>query len=200
MAVLFLDGMDHYNLTQAPFKWNLGVSMLYSSTGGRFGGGSLNYDASNFEKSAQVTIPTSGTLIIGMAVKIDTAMPAGFTSMVRVNDSSTTQTEVRFGSSGQFAIYTNGSQVGAASANGLLTLNVWHHLEWKITISTSTSANQCVLRLDNVEILNLTGVATKTSSNTTANAVSIGRNVSTQCGMRMTMCTSSTTPAPRTTT
>jgi hypothetical protein len=183
MAVLFLDGMDHYNLTQAPSKWNLGVSMLYGSSSGRFGGGTLNYDASNFEKSATVTIPTSGTVIIGMAIKIDTSMPAALTSLVRLVDTLTIQTEVRFGPSGQFAIFTNGSQVGSASANGLLTLNVWHHLEWKVTISTSTSANQCVLRLNNVEILNLTGVATKTSSNTTANAVSIGRNVSTQCGM-----------------
>lgn len=175
--------MDHYNLTQAPSKWNLGVSMLYNASGGRFGGGSLYYDVSNFEKSATVTIPTSTTLIIGLAIKIDTMMPAALTSLLRIIDSATIQSEVRFGPSGQFAIYTNGSQVGAASSNGLLTLNVWHHLEWKLTISTSTSANQCVLRLNNVEILNLTGIATKTSSNTTANAVSIGRLVSTQCGM-----------------
>jgi hypothetical protein len=183
MAVLFLDGMDHYNLTQAPSKWNLGVGMAYSSTGGRFGGGSLNYDASNFEKHAEATIATSGTLIIGMAIKIDTLMPAALTSLFRIMDGSTTQTEIRFGPSGQFAIFTAGSQVGAASANGLLTLNVWHHLEWKITIASSTGPNECLLRLDNVEILNLTGVSTKTSSNTTADTISIGRLVSTQCGM-----------------
>lgn len=183
MAVLFMDGMDHYNLTQAPSKWNLGVSLLYNSSGGRFGGGTLNHDASNFAKTAAVTVPSTTTFIIGVAVKLDTSQPSAFTALLWLADGSTTQCELRYGPLGQFAVYSNGSQVGSASSNGLLTLNVWHFLEWKVAISASTGANQCVVRLDNVEILNLTGVSTKVSSNTSANSVNIGRSVSTQNGM-----------------
>lgn len=182
MAVLFLDGMDHYNLTQLPSKWDLGTSMLYSSTGGRFGGGTIYHDASNFEKSTNKTLSTTTTFIIGFAYKIDTAMPGGATSIVRLFDSGTTQTELRIGSLGQLAVYTNGSQVGSASANGLITLNTWNFIEWKVAISASTGANQCVVRFNNVEVINLTGVATKTTSNTTANQIGIGRVVSSQFG------------------
>lgn len=183
MSVLFLDGMDHYNLTQAPAKWDLGVSMLYNSAFGRFGGGSLYYDASNFEKSATKSIPTTTSFIVNYAMRVGVLQPSSLTSMFRLLDSGTVQTELRFGPLGQIAVFTNGSQV-AVSANGLISLSVWNHIEWKVTISASTGAGQCVVRLNNVEIINVTGISTKTSSNASANSVSIGRLVSTQNDFR----------------
>lgn len=181
--LLFCDGMDHYNLAQTPAKWNLGNTMLYTNNNGRFGGGSLQYDVSNFEKSAARTITSGSNFVVGFAFRLGTSMPASATSFIRLNDSGTTQTELRYGTSGQIAVYTNGSQVGA-SANGLITLGVWNFIEWKVTIAASTGTNQCVVRLNGVEIINLVGVATMTTSNTTANAISIGRVVSTQCDFR----------------
>jgi hypothetical protein len=64
--------------------------------------------------------------------------------------------------------------LGSFSANAL-ALNIWYFIEWKVTIANSTGANQCVVHVNNVEWLNLTGVDTQLSATPQANQVEIGR-------------------------
>lgn len=184
MSVLFADGMDFYNSTQAITKWNLGFTgaMSYSSTGGRFGGGSLLHDDSNFNKTAALAIPVVGsTYIIGFAVKMTSAMPNADHSLFRLYDGSTVQCEIAVSPLGQLKIYSNATVRGTSASNVIL-LNTWHHIEWKITITNSTGSNQCVLRVDNTAVLNLTGVDTQTSGNSSADSLQIGRLNSTAAG------------------
>lgn len=179
--LLFCDGMDHYNATQAPSKWELGNIMTYNATNGRFGGGSLASEANNTPKNASKLITSGSSFILGLALKVDTLIPTSPSVICRLIDTATTQVDLRTTPLGQIAVYTNNSQVGV-SAGGLITLGVWNFIEWKVTIASSTGTNQCVVHLNNDEILNLTAVSTKTTGNTTANIFSIGQTVFTTGG------------------
>jgi hypothetical protein len=56
-----------------------------------------------------------------------------------------------------------------------LIKNKWHNIEIKWTISDSIAANDCVIKMDNKEVLNLAaGTDTKIDANTTVNHVHFG--------------------------
>jgi len=169
MSLLFIDGMDHYSSAQIGSKWS-SSGLTYSTTGGRFGGGALLSGTGNFLTQAIKDITQSGTFIIGFAYKT-----SGFAdkSVVRFYDGVSLQCELCTNGLGRWIIKCGGSQVGTASVT-VLTPGVWNFIEWKVTITSSTGANQCVVRMNNVEILNLTGISTKTSANTTANLLGFG--------------------------
>lgn len=176
MSLVFCDGCDHYTSVQGISKWDV-FSCNNIPNGGRFGAGSIQ-SGPGVGQSAWVAtkfVPTTTTIIMGVAVKLQSGTYGTGVSHFRVIDGTTVQCEIRFGSLGQISIYTNNVLQGS-SVNGLIVIGFWNFIEWKVTITASTGANQCVVRLNNAEVLNLVGVSTKTTANSSVNSISIGRN------------------------
>lgn len=166
MALLFIDGYDHYTTSFIPSKYSSNNSVSINTTGGRNGGGALFSTNENNYVAIAASPSGSSWFIWGAAVNFAnvTGTNTG-TDFFQVWDGSATnssvqQTALGLLSNGSLRIRKGDGTVLGTSASNVIVPNVWYYIEWKCKITTSTGSNECVVRVNGVEVLNLTGVNT----------------------------------------
>lgn len=161
MALILMEGFDHYNTSahQQLKGWN--VVGLSSYVTGRFAGQAFSTPNSN------KLFTTSGTIIAGFAVRLG-VVNAAFVSFFNV---STLHVDLRTDINGNLYATRNGTTIGSVSSTLLLT-GVWYYIELKITISDTVGV--VVVKVDGITALNLSGVDTQNGITTTMTAIALG--------------------------
>lgn len=172
MTLVMTEGFDMYNGTGAntglQAKW-VGITSCSMQTG-RFGGQCLQCVAANGAGSVRGFPAAYSSFSWGMAVRF-TAMPStsGTTAQWYFENIASAQVGFKVGPSGdiQAGRYTarnSGTNLGSASATGVIVLNVWHYVEFEIVISDTVGVIN--VYVDNVQVLALTGLDTRNGAPT----------------------------------
>lgn len=163
MALLYIDGFDHYdgnavNLDLAGYTNRSNITI--SSTRSRNGGYSLRNSTSttaNIIKPLPTSLQTFG---FGCAFWFD-AMSSSreLFSFIQSDGSTSTPNSVISIDSAGVISHRRQSYAGpllGSSAPGVLIAGVWNHIEARVTLSNTVGS--CQVRVNGVEVLNLTNV------------------------------------------
>ena len=173
MALRFIDGFDTYTSDAS-------VALRYSalpssgsyygiqSSSGRRGGGCLDlYSGSGY---AGKTFDDQTTWTVGFALKVD-SMPSSTTRLLQLRDSAgDAQCTLALTIAGALAVYRGGtSNTLLGTSSGSITTGAWYYIEMKVTIHDSTGS--AVVRINETEVLSLSSVDTKYTTNAYAREV-----------------------------
>lgn len=176
MALLFMDGFDHYASADILKKWTAqnGSSSitLINSTAGRRGGGAL-LAPSGSATTANVTktlAASYATLIVGIAWKISAVSARNIMSVL---DNGTAHLTLVMNSDSTLSI-RRGTSAGTtlATSGSSLSLNTWYYIELKATIHDSTGAYE--VRVNGSPWLSASNVDTRNGANASVNQVLLG--------------------------
>lgn len=169
MALLFVDGFDHYATAQITRKWTA-YSAFTIASGGRNSTNRL-YRSGNIATGEYCyrDFPSTYTNgVAGFAFKI--GYLGGWMQLCSFSTGGTAQVSVQVDSTGKVAFCRGGNQFGAPSAvieqtaSAVITAGSEYFIEVKFEIHDTTGSYS--VKLDGVEILSGTGVDTKVSGDT----------------------------------
>lgn len=173
MALLFIDGFDHYATADIGKKWTAIVNTpTISSSGGRRSGGALSGQI-GYSTSVGKTIAATTSFVMGAAFNYS-AIPTA-ADVFKLIDVATLQCGVRVNADGTLYVHRNGTTLTSGTSTNALTTNAWNYIEWKVTIADSIAASSCVVKVNGaVWITVATGQDTKNSANASANQMVLG--------------------------
>lgn len=163
MALLFIDGFDHYtSITQ---KWSNyysegGISMAMYTNGGRRDGGRIATTTYNFARYCAATkdLPVSSkTLIVGIAIYLP-ASPAR-SHCFALKEGGVVHGAVGFDTGTRLFYVKNGAGNVIGYASDAVALASWHYVELKYTVDDTVGAVQ--MRIDSRLVLDLAGIDTR---------------------------------------
>jgi hypothetical protein len=184
--IIFTDGFDHYS--SIADKWdlllasaNIAVSPPAIVPGvGRGGAGALfvgsGVKGSIISIGAQKNVGSQTTLYVGFALNWNPAVQDSDMAVMYFMDGSTCQVALCITNSG--VLYFNKGSLGSTPvvigtrAAVSLAANSFHYIEVQVTISSTVGV--CQLKMDQVSVLNLTGVNTQVSGNASFSSVRMG--------------------------
>lgn len=167
MALLFIDGFDHYATADLTKKWTSilsGSPTINASLGRRSTGCLVN--RTNLLKTLASNY---ATLVVGVAITPND-LANGVTSFLKLRDAGSEQIDLRWTTLGAIQVTRNGTSLGT-SANGVLSDTAYRYVEVKATIHDTTGAVE--VRVDGAAVLTLTNVDTKNTANAYVNQVVI---------------------------
>lgn len=145
MALLFIDGFDHYRDVLS--KWDAATSNadgypnIATTYSRRSGGRGCRYRYNSGPGTLTKTITPSGTVIVGMAFYPDTfaGSPDG-QPFFQLREGTTVHMELAFAADGskKIAVRRNGTVLGTSTT--ALALGTWYYLELKTTIHDTTGS------------------------------------------------------------
>lgn len=172
MALLFIDGFDHYATADIPKKWSAYDQATISAIGRR-GSGALNTGTGASSGATLTLSNTYSTLILGAALKFSsftgTHIPLQFT------DGGVGQVYLEVSSDGVLAVYRSGTKLGQ-SLPGVVRIDSWFYLEMKVVINDTTGAVE--VRVNGSTVVALTNVDTQATANAYATAIRFYGNLS----------------------
>jgi len=182
MSILFIDSFAHYaGTSEAQFarKWTAyqtGTTKVETSSPRRTNSSYLrllpNAAANNWgwldgDFAAQQTV------CVGMAICFTTTLADH--KGIRLRDGAGFACSVYVNADGSVRVYRGydviGTQLGSDSATGVISLNTWHYLEFKVYIHDSAGTYE--VRIDGVNVLSGSGADTKNSTNATADGITL---------------------------
>jgi len=171
MALLWMDGFDHYSSSQILRMYDESGSVEIGTTA-RTGAQGLRAYSNNTAKYLGVN---AGTLIVGAAVYValDTFPnwdPANST-LFRFFDGTTQQCQVLLGPEGQIRLY-RGTTVVDESPKYVYSLRQWFYIEVKVAFSPT--AGSWELRINSQTVRAASGLNTIQSGNNYANRLVLG--------------------------
>lgn len=188
MALLFLDGCDHYDTsTVVGAKYISKASNAGASTsGGRFGGGALRRGgAGAIGGSFVVAIPAANAFVIGMSYY--TPVFSSLPNLFRLLSGSTVQFNLLVGSDGSLEVRRGGASnntgttvTGGVSAAGVISTNAWYRIECKVKLDDSIPASSCEVRVNGATVLTVaTGQDLNNGGGNVADGISLMAGVGT---------------------
>jgi hypothetical protein len=170
MALLFMDGFDHYDPKTYAIKWDNGSSDGYTSwasTGGRRGGGA--YRLGDYSNPLVKTLAASyQTLILGFAFNYEANNPPQDYNW-KLCDGSTDHILMRLNISSRYLEVFRAPSTLLDTYSIPLTAGVWYYLELKVKIDDSAGIIQ--LRVNEYLALDLSGIDTRNGGNASVNKV-----------------------------
>ncbi len=132
MALLFLDGCgEYYNTSKIAEIWSpTGSTPVVLPTGGRRGGAGIELTTVD---DVSAVIPDTTTLVIGGAFKFDTFSERDF---MMCREGTTEHVKLFLTTAGAIDI-KNVSTVLASTSNGVISLDTFHFIEFKVTIGNA---------------------------------------------------------------
>lgn len=158
MTLLFADGFE-----DGTMAWTLTNSMVAGA--GRYGGGLVaggSVSGADFGFGA-----TAGPIIVGFAVK---PMGTGAIGLLYDGANAFHAGLVR-GSGGEITVQRRSTVLGTSAAD-VLPLGAWSYVEMKLTVHDTTGA--VAVRVNGVQVINLTNVDTRDGTPTTASTLRLG--------------------------
>lgn len=178
MALIFIDGFDHYDSTVIDKKWSYNNNgWQISAAAGRRGGGALYSSGGNHQMIKYFPPFSNDSLVMGFAMK--KATNGGVTELVKFgDDAGKTQASIRTNASNGFGFYRGGDLESpvllASSSNNVMSNNGWYYLEIKVQIANSISADSCILRVNGTDVINLSaGTDTQSQTASTLSRISL---------------------------
>ncbi len=171
MALQFIDGFDHYFLTNddgfqggaaaTGQKWdgNFFNGEMYPGTDkGRFGGSALRIRSSAGSASISKNIITPrDEFIVGFAYKPESV--SVYTTEIAFTMSSGNKTTLKLRpSTGMVVVDTQFTANAVSSAAGVITTNVWHYIEFRI--KEHSTLGEVEVKVNEVTVATLTGINT----------------------------------------
>jgi hypothetical protein len=153
MAIVFMDGFDHYAPGQEGRKWDVDNFAATGTSNPRTGTGHATMNTTT-EYFGKLMTPTLGSVVVGMAAHIS----SGFTSdtydsiLQFYTSSGSFQCSLQYGQTEKrFRFFNNDLGTSTASANTFDLSTGYHHIEVKLTFDNGTPANNTVeLRINEV--------------------------------------------------
>lgn len=166
--ILFMDGFDFYNdNTEASKRWTDAWDAKFVT--GRFGSGqALYWEANDY---LYKILPETQEFVFGMGFQTDGI--SGNKAIIGFRDAGTDQVTVYVDTDGSIKVYRGqGATLLGTSATGLITDNVWYHIEGKFKIDNSTGTFE--IKVGGVSVLSDTGVDTQNTANAYMNRIHFG--------------------------
>lgn len=167
MALLLMDGFDTYadvdDMVRAGWVREAASSNILHTTGGRYGGGAIESNTNTllWVRGLPSLVAAGGTLIVCFAYWHDGA--GGATNTILELRTTLGASLARFTHDTAGAITSNPQSGTALGPTGnVITPNVWHWLEFKITLGTGAADGAIQIRVDNSLIASYTTIDTNT--------------------------------------
>lgn len=169
MALIFIDGFDHYvesgsQILDKGYS-EIGSGTYYSFTTGRFGYGQCFISSDNNGLVTKDIGVNKSTIYMGMAVRKQEAgtpqVHTGYPLLLFLDESSVVQVSVLVNSAFGINAYRNATLLGS-SADAVFRDLYWQYLEVKCTISDTVG--EVTVRINETQVLNLTSQDTKNGS------------------------------------
>jgi hypothetical protein len=180
MALLFVDGFDHYATADIPKKWNGGTSgtPAINTTAGRRGGGALR--TTGFGHYVIRAFAATASFVMGASFKFSSFSVLGSPQAIfALWDASTAQCDLRANVDGTLSVTRNGTALTGGTSTNILSTNTEYYIEWKVTIADSIGANTCKVRVNGVDWVTVaTSQDTKNTSNASATSLRVGQTLS----------------------
>lgn len=161
MALLFMDGFDHYGINDFLRKWSgySGSTMSISTTLGRRGGGCLVGPSSAYKNFEALY----GTLIVGFAVRHSTFSSSAVDySLMYLGSGASQYVKTLTSTAGEiYVINDSGAVIGRTRPNVLSALT-FAYVEIKVVAGVSTGAVE--IRVNGKVELSITNVRTSSNS------------------------------------
>jgi hypothetical protein len=170
MALLFIDGFDHYATADITKKWaTAGANNTIESSSGRRSGGALRCTSTDNDLTR--TFAATSTVIVGFAINPSAYAANG--QLIQLMDSGTVQCTLFLNTDGTLSVFRSTSTaVTDGTSVASIPTGSFSYIEFKVTIADSISAGSCKVRLNGVDIITVaTGQDLKATSNTTANSL-----------------------------
>lgn len=170
MALLFMDGFDHYVTAEILDKWDYRLSATITTTTPRTGVQCLRCGS-----GAEVgkIIPATGTIICGFGMRKDESGTVGYVDVVRFETAGgAEQFALQYSDSAKTFRVTSG--FGQSSGSGVFDLTTgYHHIEVKITFDDTVGAWE--YRINGITAESGTGVDTNPQTSPGAGAGTVER-------------------------
>lgn len=164
MALLFMDGFDCYSsATQCQDGgWNPeSANCVFSTTGGRFGGGAIGWTNSSVQWIRSFPVVTYGNVVFfGFAYKHKGTLTSQLFRIL--SDAGAALVLLSHNASGAVTMTPNSGASTTESGNSL-TANAWHWVEVKVTLGTTASNGAVEVRVNGTTIINATSQDTNSS-------------------------------------
>lgn len=152
MAIVFMDGFDHYTNTQEERKWDEESAASISTTNPRTGNRALEFNVVGAFLRKNLT-PSLGKLLVGYAMFLDDVLTADtYNSCIIFRSGTSDQLLLQYSQIDQKFRFRN--QLGAVSAVSVNTYDIstgYHHVEMKITFDNAVDADNTVeLRVNGI--------------------------------------------------
>jgi hypothetical protein len=181
MALLFMDGFDHYNVVTYPtLKWtSLGATSnsTYLTTGGRRGGGAIT--VSGYQGGGEDTIylkktlaSNYSTIIVGFAFYYAIGSCAHQMYQVKLGDGTVDHIYLYLDYTTHYLVVMRAPSTILGTYEVALTAGVWYYIELKVTISDTVGVVQ--LRVNEYLALDLSNQDTRNGGNEYVNTLNIG--------------------------
>ena len=165
MALIGIEGFDHWrNGDQSPFDNGATISSVGTGAATRF-----NYGQSAILNiSGEWNLANQAIVIQGAAARATVATVFDFFSLA---DGGTIQVQLQTDYTNRRILIwrgpsTTGVLLGQTPNAILPNLNEWCYIEWKVTIDNAIGS--VVVRVDDIEVLNLSGIDTQATANARA--------------------------------
>lgn len=159
MALIYMDGFDCYadyaDLAGSGWVSESTGFAGFNATGGRFGGGALEFNSVVFQfQKAFTTVANGNSIIFAFAYKhAGAGAPNPWLRVV--SDANLTIGTITHDTSGDVT-WTPSIGSATSSTGTPLTSGTWHWVEIKITLGTTASNGACEIRIDGSTVVNAT--------------------------------------------
>jgi len=165
MSLVFMDGFDHYNISQMTRKWDNETSVTIDTSAGRRGSGCM------IGGVATKSLPALATYIFGFAFKQDTSSTGRRAGVMwAAFDGATRQCEIEVTANGGLLINRGTSTEIGRVGGGLFPAEEFQY--WEISCTIGNSGN-ITIRLNGLEVFNET-VDNQASGNATMDSFDVG--------------------------
>lgn len=163
MALLYIDSFDHYNAAHLLDKWTSNFTASGIAIGrGRCGSNCL--EMGTFNQLVKGIDFGSTTATVGFAFQVDSTQTLALSTitLLYLGASSTDHVYLQRTADGSLKVYSyEGTVLLGSTAPDVIRQDVWYFIEWQVTVHPSAGAFS--LRVDNVEVLAVSGVDTQHS-------------------------------------
>jgi len=155
MTLLLIEGFDAYaQLEQRRMcRDNLAEISVAQVRTGR--ASAILHSATTSDKFCLSFGGTSNEVYIGFAIYVTAYPLAGGEPLCFFNGSTEHELSLVMATDGVLAFDRGGTPLSPDSGANLLSLNTWYYIELKVVKTNSTSAGDCVLKVDEVEWIDL---------------------------------------------
>ena len=182
MALLLIDGFDHYLTADKFIRWNSetidnGNSVRQTqviNSGGRVSGGYLSVPWTGSSVSKILRADRSN-LVAGFAFRVPAPGNAFPQAVFGYLSGASRQFEISINTSSQLYVTRNGTTVQAGIGASSLSQNAWYFVEFKVNFHPT--AGSYVVRLDGNVIFSGSGLNTAASGTASANAITLGNGL-----------------------
>ncbi len=172
MALLFIDGMEHYATAGMLQKWDEqnGTSRHTVGTAyGRFGNG-IQFQANSGGGYGRKNITPSATVIIGFAHRVTVLEDQTNDPVIAMMEGTGYHVEVRYATNGVFRVTRNGTTL--ATGTTVISASLWRYVELKATIDGTIGSYE--LRINGAVELTATNQNTRNGGAGVVNKVHFG--------------------------